>query len=428
MVDFKIGNASSHDFVKVDTKKLGVKLDELKGRLSSRIIGQKMAVDHVIRALQREKFKDAHLPVASFLFAGPSGVGKTETAKEIARHLIGDDEEAPILFIDCNTLSEPHSISKLIGSPPGYIGSNEPPLFSIQNLFEPFVRTKRKLDANFRNEHFVLCQKIAALNHQKTNNTLSFSDNKVSESNNGNNRNTLEQEVILLDAFARKWGPFRSVILFDELEKASHTIWTLLLNILSEGKITLNTIGAEQVLFKDSIIVLTTNVGSKDIQRIMKKESVIGFDTLPSDIKDVGDIDKNIYKAVKKALEKYFPYELLGRLKEDLVVFRPFLDSADRMRLVELHLQKLKKKFIKGSFPVYLDFSDDLKKMFAMEAISDEYGARVLNQKIAKYIVEPVCAGIESAQIKKFNRIIAHYSHEKREMELFTKPLLIEKK
>ena len=401
-------NTVSRDgYFEVDITRIGHKLEKLKQHLSSRIIGQPRAVEHIVRAFQREKFKNPSLPIGAFLFAGPPGVGKTETAKEIARYVIGDVEEAPLIRIDCSQYSEPHQISALIGSPPGYIGADKSPLLSFRNIADPFIKAKMKLNPEFRRDHDKLGRKWEGLLNNKNNKGFKSA----------NSDSSLQDYIVGVNAyyeFEQKWK-YKSVILFDEVEKADKALWHILLSILAEGHITLNSIGNETVLFNNSIIVLTTNIGSHELQRLIT-DSAIGFKVKG---KEKGEkLDKEIYREVKRALEKKFPPELLSRLKEDIVVFRHFNDG-DYMSLVDTHLGKIRQRFYRSKVPLKLSFTPEFKQMLIEKGVDKQYGARVLNQKIEKYVVEPVSIGIGSGQIFNCDDIMFDFMNE--EIKLYAK-------
>lgn len=384
-------------FFEVDITRVSPKLVKLKQHMDSRIVGQSKAIEHIVRAFQREKFRNPLLPIGAFLFAGPPGVGKTETAKEIARYIIGDTEIAPLVQIDCAQYAESHQISALIGSSAGYIGSDKSPLLSARNIKDPFIKTKRKLNSEFRKEYDKL--------QREWQNILSDDKNGQKVGNgNGDNGSLYLNYAACPNAhndFEQKWG-FKSVILFDEVEKADKALWHILLSILAEGRITLNSIGNEIVLFNNSVIVLTTNIGSHEIQRLMR-DSAIGFKAKVKD--DDERLDQKIYQEAKRALEKKFPPELLGRLKEDIVVFR-HLHSDDYIKLVDAHLKKVRQRFYNSNVPLILFFTQKFKQALIEKGIDKQYRARVLGQKIEKYVVEPISIGVGSGQIYNCDNIM----------------------
>lgn len=402
----------SNDFIakgyrSIDPKRMSKRIEDIESRLSSRIIGQNKAVEHVVRAFKKEKLRDLNLPFSVFLFAGPTGVGKTEMAKEIARWYLGDDEEAPLVFIDCTTFSEPHSVSALIGAPPGYVGSNDDtPLLANANLIKPFFKIMRKKNDHFKDDHDKMLYDLNSIRSQQVSGGLT-------------NEKALKLELKKLSEFHKKWGPIKSVILFDEIEKAAPSVWRILLNILSDGKITLKSVGHEEVDFSNSIIALTTNIGSEELQKVINGK-VAGFKDETS--RSV-NLDQDIYNSAKKAIETQFMPELIGRVKENLIVFRQ-LDESDYRKLIRLRMLDILKRCAKAGYPATLSITENFEKMLIEKGFDKKYGARVLNQKMEKYVVEPLAAAIESEQIKAGDRIVFDYQDvgdEKKEVKIFVK-------
>lgn len=405
-------SSPKNDFIakgyrEIDPKKISQRIKDIENLLRSGIVGQDRAVKHVVRALKKEKLRDRNLPFSVFLFAGPTGVGKTETAKGIARWFVGDDEEAPLVFIDCTTFSEPHSVSALIGAPPGYVGSNDDtPLLANANLIKPFFKIKRKINEHFRSDHDKMLSDLDNIRSQQA------SGNLTSEK-------VLKLELKKLLEFNRKWGPFKSVILFDEVEKAAPSVWRILLNILSEGKITLKSIGHEEVDFSNSIIVLTTNIGSEELQKVISGKTVGFKDEASRDV----NLDQDVYNSVKKAIEAKFPPELIGRVKENLIVFRR-LDEIDYKKLIKIRVLDILKRCARAGYPFSLSITENFEKMLIEKGFDEKYGARVLNQKMEKYVVEQLSSAIESGQVKAGDRIVFDYQDMgdgKKEIKIFAK-------
>lgn len=400
-------NFVEQGFKEVDLEKVSSRIQDIRKILSSRVVGQYKAVNHVVRAFQKERLRNPNLPIATFLFAGPTGVGKTETAKEIARWLIGDDEEAPLVFIDGTNFTEPHSVSALIGAPPGYVGSNDDTaLLSGNSIARPFFKTMGKLNEDFRKDYHKLLNQLDSVKSQRLTNSGSCTDEKADE---------IKEKK--RDEFYKKWGPYKSVILFDEIEKACPEVWRILLNIIAEGKITLKSIGHEEVLFNNSIIILTTNMGSENLQNLITGKS-IGFKN--DDEKQHHQMEQDIYNVVKKAIEAKFPAELIGRLKENLIVFRP-LDKKDYTKLVHMRIHDVLVRCVRAGVPISLRITQELEDVIIKKGFSQQYGARILNQKIEKYLVEPLSSAIESGQIKAYDSVAVDYNKKDGKVEIFTR-------
>lgn len=232
-------------------------LDVIEQSLRNTIFGQERAIEAIIRVLNRARFGfaagNSRRPRATLLFLGPTGVGKTETARRLAQ-LLRPDGEA-FLKIDCSLFSQGHEVSALVGAPPSYVGRDQKPLL---------------------------------------------------------NPDIIEQE--------------NSVVLFDEIEKGQPELWNLLLQIMEDGEILLLN-GGRRVSFSNSIIVLTTNVGAKEMVDFLDQRT-IGFRTSRQDVEATG---RQIYQIGFEALQKVFQPEWINRIDE-IVAFRPL--SSEVLRQV----------------------------------------------------------------------------------------------
>ncbi|HVX92964.1 MAG TPA: ATP-dependent Clp protease ATP-binding subunit [Candidatus Dojkabacteria bacterium] len=293
-----------------------VQLDKV---LSKHIIGQKEAINVVSSAIKRARtgISSEDRPWASFLFLGPTGVGKTELAKVLTKELFGSEDK--LIQIDMSELMEMHSVSKLIGSPPGYIGYRE---------------------------GGQLTEKVRQNPH--------------------------------------------SVILFDEIEKAHSDVLNILLQILEEGHLTDGK--GRRVNFKNTVIILTSNIGAEQI----KKDKVLGFVDNDSEVeKDDKDIE-NAYQTMKSTLTKELKNtirpELLNRL-DDIVIFRS-LTQKDVLKIVDLIIKDLNRRLLTTNIKV--DVTAEVKKYLVKEGFNEEYGARPLKRMVqdrienllANYILE----------------------------------------
>lgn len=276
-----------------------LKLDE---RINSSVIGQKEAVESVVSAIKRARtgISDEDRPWASFLFLGPTGVGKTELAKVLARELFGHEDK--LVQIDMSELMEMHSVSKLIGSPPGYIG------FQEGGWLTERVR---------RNPH--------------------------------------------------------SVILFDEIEKAHPDVLNILLQILEYGHLTDGR--GRRVNFKNTIVILTSNIGAEEISR----DRVLGFSkgrTMGIKTSRSHSAYSSMKSELLKELRKTLRPELLNRL-DDIVIFRS-LSSRDARKILEILLGELNVRLADRN--IKLSLSKSLISHIVKEGFSQEYGARPLRR------------------------------------------------
>ncbi|MDD3474789.1 MAG: ATP-dependent Clp protease ATP-binding subunit [Candidatus Dojkabacteria bacterium] len=276
---------------------------KLENRLNGLVVGQQEAIDAVSSSIKRARtgISDEDRPWSSFLFLGPTGVGKSELAKALTKELFGNEDR--LIQIDMSELMESHSVSKLIGSPPGYVGYRE---------------GGRLTEEVRRNPH--------------------------------------------------------SVILFDEIEKAHPDVLNLLLQILEYGHLTDGK--GRTVNFKNTIVILTSNIGAEEIG----KDKILGFVGSKSQRKDE-DID-NAYESMKEnllsELRNTLRPELINRL-DDVVIFRA-LNRKDARKIVKILIEELNERLKEQNISIKLDVK--LVTYIVNEGFSEEYGARPLRRVI----------------------------------------------
>ena len=286
----------------------------IEATLSASVIGQDEAIREVARAIRRNRsgLRNPGKPVGTFLFLGPTGVGKTYLTKKIAEYMFGSAED--IIRIDMSEYSEKFTASRLIGAPPGYVGYNEGGQWS--------------------------------------------------------------------EAVRRK--PY-SVVLLDEIEKASPDIYNLLLQVLDEGRLTDST--GRQVDFRNCIIVMTSNVGSRELKDY---GDGIGY---ARGRDDKGKTSRNI---INKALDKRFPPEFLNRL--DAQVYFNQLSREDMLRILDIELRGLRQRVEEEGFR--LEVSDAARGFIADTGFDPVYGARPLKRAIQQYIEDPLAETILSGALR----------------------------
>ncbi len=296
------------------------KLEKMEDELRRRVIGQEEAISKVCQAIRRSRagIADPNRPIGSFIFLGPTGVGKTELTKALGEFMFND--EKAIIRVDMSEYMERHSVSKLVGSPPGYVGYDE------------------------------AGQLTEAVRHR----------------------------------------PY-SIVLFDEIEKAHPEVFNILLQVLDEGRMT---DGKGRVVnFKNTIIVMTSNIGS---QFISKMES-IGF----SNNGEAEDY-QNIKGKVMDSLKDYFRPEFLNRIDE--IVLFDILSKESIKQIVDLRVQVVKDRlFAKG---ISFEIDDKALEYLSNEGYDPHYGARPLNRLIQNKILNPVATSIISNGLKKGDSII----------------------
>ena len=286
---------------------------KLDSKINKLVIGQKEAIEGVVSAIKRARtgISDVSRPWASFLFLGPTGVGKTQLAKVLAQELFGKEDR--LIQIDMSEMMEMHSVSKLIGSPPGYVGYQEGGWLT---------------EAVRRNPH--------------------------------------------------------SVILFDEIEKAHPDVLNILLQILEYGHLTDGR--GRRVNFKNTIVILTSNIGAEEISR----DKVLGFSaskTTGSNASKSEQAYNSMKSELMSELRKTLRPELLNRL-DDIVIFRA-LNTRDAKKIVELLLEELNERLSNQNIKISL--SKELLTYIVKEGFSEEYGARPL-RRVLQDLVESTVA------------------------------------
>ena len=299
------------------TETEGEKLLKMEDTLHERVIGQHDAVVAISKAIRRARvgLKNPNRPIGSFIFSGPTGVGKTELAKALAGYFFGSEES--IVRVDMSEYMERHAVSKLIGSPPGYVGFNDGGQLTEQVRRKPY-----------------------------------------------------------------------SVLLFDEIEKAHLDVFNLLLQILDDGR--LSDSKGRVVDFKNTIIIMTSNVGARNIEN----PTPLGFSSSESS-------DDERYTKIKDTvldeLKKMFRPEFLNRL-DDTIIFQQ-LSKEEIREIVDIMMKDLLKRL--ADMKMKMELTDDVKDFLAKEGYSPSYGARPLRRVIQKQIEDPLCEELLNKTFKE---------------------------
>jgi len=298
------------------------KLSRIEEELEKRIVGQKEAVEAVARALRRSRvgLAEEEKPFGSFMFLGPTGVGKTELARALAEFMFNDKKA--LIRIDMSEYMERHAVSKLIGSPPGYVGYEE--------------------------------------GGQLT-------------------------EII-------RHRPY-SLILFDEVEKAHPEVFNILLQVLDNGRLTDNK--GRVVNFKNTIIILTSNVGSAYFKEI----SSLGF-SLNSE-KEIENKEELLKERIMSSLKETFRPEFLNRLDE-IIIFNP-LTRRDIEKIVDIQLKEVEERLNKKG--IILNIKPEVKKYIVENGFDPDYGARPIKRLIQKVIVDSLADKMVRGLLKEGKQV-----------------------
>jgi ATP-dependent Clp protease ATP-binding subunit ClpC len=338
VTDEEIANVVS-DWTGVPVNKLkeeeSERLLNMEKIIHGRVIGQQEAVKSVARAIRRARvgLKDPKRPVGSFIFLGPTGVGKTELSKALAEAMFGDEDA--MIRIDMSEYMEKHTVSRLIGSPPGYVGFDEGGQLTEKVRKKPY-----------------------------------------------------------------------SVILFDEIEKAHPDIFNILLQILDDGRLT--DAQGRTVNFKNTVIIMTSNVGMQTI----RKQNVLGFATSDEDLAR-SEYEK-MKENVMEELRRTFRPEFLNRI-DDIIVFHS-LDKEHISKIVDLMLADLRKRL--EDLDITLEISDPAKVFIADEGFDSEFGARPLKRAIQKMVEDRISEELLKGTVKAGSEVLVDLSDN----ELVIKP------
>ncbi len=313
------------------------RLSKLEDELHKRIIGQNEAVKAVSNALRRSRagISEEDRPIGSFLFLGPTGVGKTELAKALAE-IMFDDEDA-MVRIDMSEYMEKHAISRMLGSPPGYIGHDEGGQLTEKIRRRPY-----------------------------------------------------------------------SVVLFDEVEKAHPDVFNTLLQVLDDGRLT---DGKGRVVnFKNTIIIMTSNIGSDMILDYGKTKGDIGF--IDGDAEGEEGTNEQIRGKVLGMLHDHFRPEFLNRVDE-IVMFQS-LNKAELEKIVDLQLAEVQKRLEEKL--IILEFTPKAKKLITKKGYDPSFGARPLKRAIQELVLDELALKIVEGKVKEEQKVIVDAVKDKIKM------------
>lgn len=308
-------------------------LASVEDGLNRKIIGQSEAIESIIIALNRERFRNPRRPLANLLFLGPTGVGKTETAKVLNELLHGVDADT-LIKINCSEIAENHRVSALIGAAPEYVGREQKPLLDKRRIEQP-----------------------------------------------------------------------RSIVLFDEIEKGAPKLHDLLLQILDDGEVTLLN-GGQKVSFKNSIIIMTSNIGAKEMMSKLGSRG-LGF----RDQNTPEASKQEITATAKNALERAnLRPELLNRI-DHKIVFRP-LDDAELGQVLDRHVAESNEYYRQEGISLVL--TPEIRDwLVATCEERHQYGARPVLRRYEQWVEGLLADCVNSAGIPKGSRVYTFFSDEK---------------
>ena len=306
----------------------GVRLMGMKDDLMSKVIGQDKAIETLVKAIRRSRIglKDPNRPIGTFMFLGPTGVGKTHLAKELAKFMFGSPDA--LIRVDMSEYMEKFTVSRLVGAPPGYVGYEEGGLLTEKVRRKPY-----------------------------------------------------------------------SIVLLDEIEKAHPDVFNILLQVLDEGHLT-DTNG-RTVDFKNTIVIMTSNVGTRQLKDFGKG---IGFTS--GQTENMKDYSRGI---ITKALNKQFAPEFLNRLDEIINFDQLEMDSL--IKIVDIELEGLYKRVETIGYKLVMN--DEARKFIANKGYDIQYGARPLKRAIQTHVEDALAEVILGSEIQEGDTIRGTYDKEK---------------
>ena len=303
-----------------------VKLSRAEDKLQCRVIGQSRAITAVANALRRSRagVAEENHPIGSFLFVGPTGVGKTELARALAEFMFNDEQA--LVRVDMSEYMEKHSVSKLIGSPPGYVGYEEGGQLTEKLRRRPYA-----------------------------------------------------------------------VVLFDEIEKAHPDVFNILLQILDDGRLT--DAKGRVTNFKNSIIIMTSNLGNQ----VIEQYATFGFTDGGKQPQHLKQREEEMEQKVMEIIKGHLKPEFINRI-DDIVVFR-HLTEKDLAAIVDLQLARVERRL--EDKHIRLVVTTAAKRFMISRGYSLEYGVRPLKRTIQTYLLNPLAKKIVAGSIQDNNKVTA---------------------
>ena len=303
----------------------GHKLKDMAKNLKQEVIGQDEAIDKLVRAIQRGRvgLKDPNKPIGAFMFLGPTGVGKTYLAKKLAEYMFGSEDA--LIRIDMSEYMEKHTVSRMVGAPPGYVGHEEGGQLTEKVRRKPY-----------------------------------------------------------------------SILLLDELEKAHHDVFNILLQVMDEGRLTDS--NGTTVDFKNTVIIMTSNCGTRQLKEFGKG---IGFSRPDDTVLTNKEYGRTV---IQKALNKQFAPEFLNRL-DDIINFDQ-LDLPAIKRIVDIELKPIAKRVKEMGYSLQVE--EDAKDFLARKGYDVQYGARPLKRALQTYLEDGICELVINEELHEGETLTVH--------------------
>jgi ATP-dependent Clp protease ATP-binding subunit ClpA len=342
----------------LDPARRSQQVNRFEAMLRERVVGQDLAIGAILDAFSKilAGIRNQERPLLTLLFLGPTGVGKTETIKALAEAIFG--KRSAFVRVNCQEFASEFTVSKLFGSPPGYVGNDVEPMLSQDNL----DRHHKEAQAEGRG-------------------VFAEGDGKIAK------------------LFPQVKSHYLSIVLFDEIEKAHPKLWNAMLGLMEDGHLTLG--NNKTVDFTRSLIVFTTNVGSEQMSETLRHKS-IGFEVAT----DADEVNRDIKAKAVEAAKEVFPFEFLNRF-DDIICFK-VLNTADLKQILDLMLQEVYKRLLGAQVPIILHYSKPYLEQMLKEGTDPQFGARPMRRAVERLLVAPLSRLIASNQVKAGDVVSVH--------------------
>jgi ATP-dependent Clp protease ATP-binding subunit ClpA len=344
------GEAAARRLMVLDPDRRSPQVVRFEAMLRERVVGQTPAIEAILDSFSKilAGIRNQERPLLTLLFLGPTGVGKTETVKALAEAIFG--KRSAFVRVNCQEFSSEFTVSKLFGSPPGYVGNDVEPMLSQDNLDRHHKEAQTEGRGVFA-----------------------------------------EGEGKIAKLFPQVKSHYMSIVLFDEVEKAHPKLWNALLGLMEDGHLTLG--NNKTVDFTRSLVVITTNVGAEQMSETLRHKS-IGFEVQT----DAEEINRDIRTKAIDAAKEVFPYEFLNRF-DDIICFR-VLTHEDLRKILKLMLQDVYKRLLGASMPIILHYSRSYLDQLLKEGTDPQFGARPMRRAVERLLVAPLSRLIASNQVR----------------------------
>jgi ATP-dependent Clp protease ATP-binding subunit ClpA len=345
----------------LDADRRSSQVNRFETMLRERVVGQNDAIDAILDSFSKilAGIRNQERPLLTLLFLGPTGVGKTETVKALAEAIFG--KRNAFVRVNCQEFSSEFTVSKLFGSPPGYVGNDVEPMLSQDNL-----------------------------------------DRHHKEAQSEGRGVFAEGEGRIAKLFPQVKSHYLSIVLFDEIEKAHPKLWNALLGLMDDGHLTLG--NNKTVDFTRSLIVMTTNVGAEQMSETLRHKA-IGFNLQT----DQDEINRSIRDKAVEAAKEVFPYEFLNRF-DDIICFRVLVQD-DLKRILKLMLKDVYQRLLAANMPIILHYSPAYLDEILKAGTDPQFGARPMRRAVERLLVAPLSRLIASNQIKAGDVVSVRLRH-----------------